>query len=189
MNEYCNPQVGGESDALSGSAAVWTASGEHGRPRWMVAPVGSMVAIGLSDRSVAPVAISSSDAVATIVRLVGDPSVTRINHLRRVQLWIGGRSASTSSVNGLASWALLRLLGDVRDGAYIASDAERRHARRRMRARRNVPVIYGDCLVTGVGADGGPSPLDENFVSWLSGVLDWPHPLRRPEFEDVDWLD
>lgn len=158
-------------DAVLADAATWNAADEHPRPGWMTPEPGAMTAVELTMSGAGLVDISEAEPEGDIARRIGDPAVNRISHLRRVQFWVGDTSAATSPVNTPATRFLHELLTDVRDGRYIASDAERDHARALLAEPDSLPVIHGPCLVTGVGDGGSAAPLEDNFHSWFTGIV------------------
>ncbi|GAA2678981.1 MULTISPECIES: hypothetical protein [Actinosynnema] len=178
MPESHNPDIIDRIDALTDDAASWSATGEHTQSRWATPAPGAMTAVELAMNGVRPADISLTDPASDIVRLVGDPGVDRIVPLRRMQLWVGKDSA-TGPVNTGATTFLHRLLAAVRDGRYVAGDAERDHVRALLDTPDRLPVIHGPCLITGVGTEGSPASLDENFTSWFTGVLDGVAQLRQ----------
>ncbi|WP_344041572.1 ATP-binding protein [Saccharothrix xinjiangensis] len=172
MHEPDGPDIIDRIDDLTADTASWTASGEHTLPSWAVSAEGATTAIELGMDGVGRVDISLTDPDGDIARLVGDPHVDRITHLRRVQMWIGGDSVATSPVNTGATRFLRRLFTDVRDGHYVATDEEHDHVRALLDKPDSIPVVHGPCLVTGVGPDGGAAALDENFHDWFTNLLD-----------------
>lgn len=172
MHEDDNRDIIDEIDALTDDAANWSADGGHSQAEWATPAPGAMTAIELSMEGAGPVDISEADPGRDIARLVGDPGVDRLRHLRRVQFWVGDNSVDTSPVNIGATRFLHRLLAAVRDGHYIASDAARDHARALLDNPDDLPVIHGPSILTGVGDDGGAAPLDENFQDWFGELID-----------------
>lgn len=172
MIEHGHPDIIDRIDALTDDAASWSPTGAHSQPWWVTPASGAMTAVELSMFSSGPIDISQNNPGLDIARHVGDPGVNRINHLRKVALWVGDNSVAGSPVNAGATRFLHHLLADVRDGRYIASDQERDHARALLDIPDDLPVIHGPCLVTGVGEDGAAAPLDENFQTWFSALLD-----------------
>ncbi len=171
MREDGYAQVGEENVVLTSDAAGWSASDDDSRAWWAEASAGSMIAIELAEDGLRRVAIEASEALVQIARYVGGPLPAGIGYVRQVQFWTGHNSESGSLYNSVASWCLIRMLEDVRDGAYIASDAERDRVAALQALSGMVPEIYGRCLITGVGEDGAPAPLDANFESWFNGLL------------------
>jgi len=171
VHEHDRPAIIDRIDTLTEDAADWTATGEHTRSWWATPTAGSMTAVELNMTGLGLVDISDTDADRDIARRVGDPGVDRISHLYRVRFWVGGNSVVTSPVNTGATRFLHRLLTDVRDGHYVAGDAEREHARALLDAPGDLPVIHGPCLVTGVADGGAVAPLDENFHDWFTNLL------------------
>ena len=184
MYEDASEEVSGEGEVLTGDAASWSAVGNESAAKWTVAPGGSMIALELSEDGVAPWAFSSTDAKAEILEHLGN-RVVLIIPLLRVQFWFGENADKTSPFNATATWMLWRLLGDVCDGRYIASDVERVQARGVRSQTEQVPIIRGLCLVTGVGEDGGPAPLDENFESWFRELFCRLDSVRESLFGDA----
>ncbi|MDT7789859.1 MAG: hypothetical protein QOF58_8278 [Pseudonocardiales bacterium] len=158
-------------DSLTNDAATWSTGGDHTSPRWATASPGSMAAIALDMISARPAEISETNPARDIARHVGDPFCPLFTALRKVQFHVGVRSSVRQPLNTLATKLLYLLLLDIRDGRYIASDAERDYARSVLELDA-APVIHGPCLITGATEDSAPAPLDDNFQSWLSALLE-----------------
>ncbi|MGW4527789.1 hypothetical protein [Amycolatopsis sp. NPDC004378] len=183
MNEHGHPdrvdQIVDQINALTEDAASWNATGEHTHPWWATPAPGSMTAVELTMTDSGPIEISETNPRPAIDDRVGDPFVDRITHLYRVAFWVGGNSVARHPINVGATRFLHHLLADVRDGNYVASDRERDHARALLDSG-DLPVIHGPSLVTGIADDHEtPAPLNENFQSWYSGLLDELAQLRR----------
>ena len=177
MNDNDYPEPTESSDSFTEDAASWNASGSHAVPPWGTPAAGHMTSIYLplinaGTPDLSTVEISAAKPFHDIARLVRDPSVNQIQHLRTVQFWIGDNSLAAQPVNLSATRFLYQMLMDVRDGRYIASDRERGHAGSLLATPDDLPVIHGPCLVTGIGANHGPGELDENFQSWLTTLHD-----------------
>lgn len=172
MTEPDRPDIIEQIDTLTDDAASWSATGgEHTREMW-VAPAGSMTAIELGMVGASPVTISETEAAHAISQLVGDPFFNPIHHLRHVVFWVGDNSVARQPINAGATRLLRQMLTDVRDGNYVASDAERDHVRALLDSE-DLPAIHGPCLITGMADDGDtPAPLNENFQHWFNGVID-----------------
>ncbi|WNV83119.1 hypothetical protein [Umezawaea sp. Da 62-37] len=172
MPESGQPDIIDRIDALTDDAATWSAGGEHTHTWWATATEGAIAAVELSTAGLGSVELSETEPDGDIARRIGDPGVDRISPLYRVQFWVGGNSMATCPVNTGATTFLHRLLIDVRDGDYVASDAEREHARTLLDTPDTLPMIHGPCLITGVGEDSSAGPLEENFQGWFTTLLD-----------------
>ncbi|RAS59478.1 hypothetical protein C8D87_11490 [Lentzea atacamensis] len=170
MREHDQQDITDRIDALTNDAASWSADGQHTVPRWATAAPGAMVAIALDMFGARPVEISATNPARDIARHVGDQFCSLIPALRKVQFLVEMRDQTSESVNPGATVLLHQLLADVRDGHYIASDGERGYVRAVLDLD-TAPVIHGPCLITGLGDDGAPAPLDDNFQAWFSGLL------------------
>lgn len=153
-------------DALIGHGAGWTATGAD-HPLRSAPDSGSITAISLADDP-GPVKISETDPRRDIKRLVGQPSLDALRHLRHVQLWVGDNSRVTHPVNEGATRFLHDLLVAIRDGHYAASAVERDHARVLLDHPANMPIVHGPCVITGVAPDGEPGPLDNALQDWIT---------------------
>lgn len=171
MPEDAEQDIVEQIDTLTDDAASWSAHGERSQPWWATPEPGSMTAITLDMTRVRPAQISESNPVRDIARHVGGPFCPLSTALRKVQFHVGVSSSVRDPVNTHATNLLHLLLVDIRDGRYIASDAERDYARRVLE-RGAAPVIHGPCLITGSGTDGAPARLDDNFQSWLDALLE-----------------
>lgn len=174
MTEESDPDIVDQTDAFAESsddATTSTATGGHEIPEWNKPSPGNMTAVLLDMSRAAVVEISQADPGQDLARLVGDPFFNRIRHLDTTTFWVGDNSGANAPLNQPATRFLHELLSDVRDGAFVASDAERQHVRQLLAHRDGVPVIHGPCLITGADADGEPGPLSENFQDWFAALL------------------
>ncbi|HET6285696.1 MAG TPA: hypothetical protein VFG15_02960 [Amycolatopsis sp.] len=172
MPEHTDRDIITAIDDLTNDAATWSAAPDDHMPSWAKADGGRMIAVELGITGPAFPQLSASDPAPDIAKLIGDPGVRSYRHLSGMQFWIGRNSVSALPVNEGATKLLRYLLAAVRDGHYIASDADRDNARALLGAAGGGPVIHGPCLVTGVADDGGAAPLDENFRDWFTEVLE-----------------
>jgi hypothetical protein len=104
-----------------------------------------------------------------ISKLVGDPFTNLIRHLRDVGFWVGDNSDATSGFNAAATAFLERLLRDVTEGVYAASDQDRDYARTVL-DRSNALAIHGPCLITGIDDTGQPAAHGETFQHWFENI-------------------
>lgn len=181
MPEHDQQDLVTQIDTLTDDAASWTANGDHTQPWWATAEPGALAVIALDMTGARPMQISATNMVRDIARHVGEPFFGLDTGLRKVMFLVGVDSSAGQPVNTGATQMLHQLLADVRDGHYIASDAERDHARHLLDTPDITPAIHGSCLVTG-SDDGAPAPLDDNFQVWFSDLLAEMAARRRAKF-------
>jgi hypothetical protein len=170
MPEDDSPDIVDQIDELTGDAASWSATGGDDSLGWDDLTPGAMVAVVLDSTFLGALEISLTDPISDLVDLVGDPLIARVNPLRSVQFWVGKNSGDAASINRMATRILNRLLRDVRDGDYIASDAERESVRTLLDDADGSPVICGPCVITGATDIDTPGPLGDNFRHWYAPV-------------------
>jgi hypothetical protein len=111
--------------------------------------------------------LDAEEPAGHIARLVGGP-LDRSRVLDTVLLWVQDTSADTAEPNLNATLCLTRLLRAIADGACPAGTVERAQAHRMLR-EETVPLIFGDCVLTGRTPDGDLTSLDDTVHAWLTG--------------------